>query len=107
MRAAACELTVKPCEVRHLVITEFTEERRRRDARKRIVAALLIVTVGVNQRDAFAEKIIRVLEIAMICVAVVVALRMHHAIGRAESARVALLVASERRTGIPKDVVQI
>src|SRR5205085_1379195 len=97
-RAAARELAVQRREVGHLVVAELAEIRRIRDARKRIAtaAALLVVAVGVNQRDAFAEKVISVLQVTVRREPIVVTLREHDAIRCPESTRISLLVARER-----------
>ena len=100
---------MQPREVRHLVVGELAEIRRVSQARERIAAAaaLLIVAVRVDERDALAQEVIGVLQLAMIRVAIVVARRVHDPVGCAESARVPLLVARQRRAGIAENVVQV
>ena len=105
--AAARQLMVQVSEVGHFIVAELAQKRRVGVARKRRVAGGLIVAIGINQRHPFAHKIIGVLQFAMAGVIVVMALRVHHAHPGAETAKIALLQAGQRRPGIAQHVVEI
>ena len=106
-RATAGELMMQPREVRHLVVVELAEEWRIGVAREGMITRSFVVGIAVNERNAFAQEIVGVLEFTPCREIVVMTLRVHDAHPRAETAPVTLLVAGEARAGIAENVVQV
>ena len=108
---AARELIVQREQIRDARVAKLPEERRVRVAGK-CAAALaqrlgLVVAIRVNQADAGAREVERVLEFAARGVVVVMALRVHHRLRGIESETARLIESAQPGAGIAEDVVEI